>query len=77
MVINSAGGRKAKRIFKWLKPLLVLLTVTLVAVGLFYLLWRVYDDRPVTYEDDEAHFKYGSTGGERGWKLQFGFGIPY
>ncbi|MGH7506573.1 MAG: hypothetical protein ACRELX_13015, partial [Longimicrobiales bacterium] len=23
------------------------------------------------------HFKYGSTGGERGWGKQFGFGVPY
>lgn len=48
-----------------------------VLVGGVYLLWRLNDDRPVTYETDVEHFKYGSTGGERGWKLQFGFGIPY
>jgi len=54
-----------------------LIVVTILVVGGAYLLWRVNDDRPVTYESDLEHFKYGSTGGERGWKLQFGFGIPY
>lgn len=42
-----------------------------------YVAARLADDEPVTYEDDAEHFKYGSTGGERGWKQQFGFGIPY
>lgn len=42
-----------------------------------YVAWRLNDDRPVTFADAESHFKYGSTGGERGWKSQFGFGIPY
>ena len=50
--------------------------VVAVLVGA-YLLIRAYDDQPVIYADDRDHFKYGSTGGERGWKLQFGFGIPY
>jgi len=43
----------------------------------FYGFVRLRDDRPVTYEPIEEHFKYGSTGGERGYKTQFGFGIPY
>jgi RoxA-like, cytochrome c-like len=50
--------------------------LVLVIVGL-YVLVRLNDDRPVTYNDVRDHFKYGSTGGERGWKAQFGFGIPY
>jgi cytochrome c1 len=54
-----------------------IVVVAVVFVGGAYVLWRITDDRPVTYESDVEHFKYGSTGGERGWKLQFGFGIPY
>ncbi len=53
------------------------LVVAVIVVGGGYAVWRIYDDEPVVYESDIAHFKYGSTGGERGWKLQFGFGIPY
>jgi mono/diheme cytochrome c family protein len=48
----------------------------LIVVGT-YLLVRLRDDEPVTYAAIEDHFKHGSTGGERGWKKQFGFGIPY
>lgn len=54
-----------------------IVVLTVVFVGGGYAIWRIRDDRPVTYESDVDHFKYGSTGGERGWKLQFGFGIPY
>jgi hypothetical protein len=50
----------------------------LVAVMLsLYAAVRLNDDEPVEFDDIEQHFKYGSTGGERGWKNQFGFGIPY
>lgn len=48
-----------------------------VLAGGAYLGVRLNDDRPVTYDDIEAHFKYGSTGGERGYGKQFGFGVPY
>lgn len=34
-------------------------------------------DHPVAYSRDEDHFKYGSMGGERGYKAQVGFGLPY
>jgi mono/diheme cytochrome c family protein len=53
--------------------------VLLVAAlsGGTYLAVRLADDRPVTYDDIEAHFRYGSTGGERGFGKQFGFGVPY
>ena len=34
-------------------------------------------DHPVRYADDKDHFKYGSLGGERGYKSQVGFGLPY
>lgn len=34
-------------------------------------------DHPVSYRDDQAHFMYGSLGGERGYKGQVGFGLPY
>lgn len=50
--------------------------LTLVGGGV-YLAVRLTDDEPVTWASDEDHFKYGSTGGERGWRKQFGFGIPY
>jgi hypothetical protein len=49
--------------------------VVLIASG--YVVLRLRDDTPVTFEDARDHFKYGSTGGERGWRQQFGFGIPY
>lgn len=52
----------------------VLAVATLV---MLYLLVRMYDDHPVIHADVRDHFKYGSTGGERGWKQQFGFGVPY
>jgi mono/diheme cytochrome c family protein len=53
--------------------------VSLVAalLGGIYLVARLRDDRPVTYADAREHFKYGSTGGERGYAYQLGFGIPY
>ena len=58
--------------------LLALVVLVLVAA---YGLVRYYDDSPVTYPNTAAgdldHFKHGSTGGERGWKKQFGFGVPY
>ncbi len=53
------------------------LTVVVALLGGSYLAVRLTDDRPVTYESEEDHFKYGSTGGERGWGKHFGFGIPY
>jgi hypothetical protein len=42
----------------------------LVVLGVFLLL-RFTRDQPIEYSDDEMHFKYGSTGGERT------MGIPY
>lgn len=51
--------------------------VVLVLLGGVYLTVRLSDDEPVVWESEEDHFKYGSTGGERGWGKQFGFGIPY
>jgi mono/diheme cytochrome c family protein len=51
-----------------------LVFIVVVAV---YALMRLTDDEAVAYRDIEDHFKYGSTGGERGFKKQFGFGIPY
>ena len=34
-------------------------------------------ERTPSYRDDDDHFKYGSLGGERGYKGQVGFGLPY
>ncbi|OOG25422.1 hypothetical protein B1C78_06665 [Thioalkalivibrio denitrificans] len=52
-------------------------TLAGLLVGGTYLAIRLADDRPVTYALDEDHFKYGSTGGERGFGKQLGLGIPY
>lgn len=60
----------------WLGRVGAALALAVVAGGL-YVAGRLNDDQPVAFDDVEAHFKYGSTGGERGWKSQFGFGIPY
>jgi mono/diheme cytochrome c family protein len=48
-----------------------------VALIAAYATVRLTDDEPVVYERIEDHFKYGSTGGERGWRRHPGFGIPY
>src|SRR5262245_41478733 len=62
------------RVLTWLGGAAALLLV----VGAAYLFIRLTDDVPVSGEGDAVdHFKYGSTGGERGYKLQLGFGIPY
>ena len=53
-----------------------LVLVGLLAGGI-YLGVRLTDDEPVRHDELEAHFKYGSTGGERGFGYQFGFGVPY
>src|SRR5689334_21897134 len=34
-------------------------------------------ERTPSYRDDDDHFRYGSLGGERGYKGQVGFGLPY
>lgn len=34
-------------------------------------------ERTPRYRDEDDHFKYGSLGGERGYKGQIGFGLPY
>jgi mono/diheme cytochrome c family protein len=60
-------------VLRWIGVVTVVAAVALSVYGLN----RYLDDEPVTYDDDVLHFKYGSTGGERGWKSQFGFGIPY
>ncbi|WP_369666514.1 cytochrome c [Thioalkalicoccus limnaeus] len=52
-------------------------TLATLLIGGAYVAIRLADDRPVTYALDEDHFKYGSTGGERGFGKQLGFGIPY
>lgn len=37
---------------------------------------RLFERTP-SYRDDDDHFRYGSLGGERGYKGQVGFGLPY
>ncbi|HWM90927.1 MAG TPA: cytochrome c [Thermoanaerobaculia bacterium] len=37
---------------------------------------RLFERTP-SYPNDPDHFKYGSLGGERGYKGQVGFGLPY
>ncbi len=51
---------------------LVVLVLALTVVGGGYLAFRLCSDRAEAFADDpEAHFKYGSTGGDKN------FGIPY
>ncbi len=71
--VLQAAREWVKRVLKWAATI----TLILILAGVTYFLIVLYDDEPVTYAGEEEHFKYGSTGGERGWKNQFGFGIPY
>jgi len=77
MTTEGSGLGRLGRILAKLGIAIGALTVLLVLVGGTYLVVRLNDDRPVTYESEEDHFKYGSTGGERGHGKHFGFGIPY
>ncbi|WP_222829267.1 hypothetical protein [Terriglobus saanensis] len=56
--------------WRWLKIASLIVLVVFLVAGV-YLTVRLTRDRPVEYADDEQHFKYGSTGGERT------MGIPY
>ena len=74
----------SKKRVNWLKKMLTIMAwstfivvVTIAVLGGSYAMWRLNDDQAVVFESEAEHFKYGSTGGERGWKSQFGFGIPY
>lgn len=53
------------------------LVLVAALIGGVYVIGRLGDDEPVEYKEITEHFKYGSTGGERGFGKQFGFGIPY
>lgn len=75
--MKKVNAAKLKRILNKIVWITFFTLLTLVVVGGSYTWWRLGDDQPVTFEDDIEHYKYGSTGGERGWKSQFGFGIPY
>ena len=61
---------KPRGLRRWLKLACLAVVALLLVVGL-YLAVRFTRDRPIEYTDDEQHFKYGSTGGERT------MGIPY
>ena len=65
----SSGDARPRRCGRLLALLAVLLIVP--AAILLYLAGRFSADEPVTYQDIERHFKYGSTGGERA------SGFPY
>lgn len=71
--VSPLWRRRIEKTCAWIGAL----TLALLMIGVGYLLTRLNDDEPVTYTEIEEHFKYGSTGGERGWGYQFGFGIPY
>lgn len=71
-LLQTLRAKLATAIF-WIGALVLGATL----IGAIYLMRRLGDDKPVTYADIGEHFKYGSTGGERGWRNQFGFGIPY
>jgi mono/diheme cytochrome c family protein len=59
--------RRIGRAYLWISAALVSLAVVLAA----YALWRVSIDEAEAFADPVAHFKYGSTGGDRN------FGLPY
>jgi mono/diheme cytochrome c family protein len=69
----SAVGRRARLLTTRIGAAAAI--VLILVCG--YVVVRLNDDVPVAYNDVQEHFKYGSTGGERGWKSQLGFGIPY
>ncbi len=70
---HPAHPSRLRIILSWIGAFFLLVILLLAIYGGL----RFFDDQPVTFESDLDHFKYGSTGGERGWKKQFGFGIPY
>ncbi len=75
-VVNAERTAKAgwlRKSLSWIGAIAVILLI----ISAIYVTNRYFDDEPVAYADVREHFKYGSTGGERGWKKQFGFGIPY
>jgi len=74
--MSGALARVARKLktFVFVVGILVLLSAVM---GGAYLAVRLTDDEPVTYDDSAEHYKYGSTGGERGFGNQFGFGFPY
>ena len=55
----------------WRWRIVVLVLVALIIISGLLLVARLSRDAPVTYENPEEHFKYGSSGGERE------SGIPY
>ena len=76
----SKAGELLRRAWKKVPTVLAViggLFVLGLLVGGLYACVRLGDDEPVEYHAIEEHFKYGSTGGERGFGKQFGFGIPY
>ena len=69
---NESGRKLVEAVLRWIGVLTIVAVVVLGVYGVN----RYYDDEPVTYTDVAEHFRHGSTGGERGWKSQFGFGFP-
>ncbi len=57
-------------LWRWFKRLSVLAGVAVVVFGA-YMAVRLLTDRAEAFDDPVAHFKYGSTGGDRN------FGFPY
>jgi hypothetical protein len=66
--IDSRTERRSR--WRWLK-IASLAAAVVILLAVIYLGVRLTRDRPIEYADDEQHFKYGSTGGERT------MGIPY
>ena len=58
-----------KKLKRW--KAFALLVILLMVLTSAYLATRFLTDRAVVHDDIEAHFKYGSIGGERN------LGIPY
>jgi hypothetical protein len=58
--VRMIMGRPRSRL-AWLTMGVAVCVTVLTA----YVVIRLGDDRPVTFADAEAHYKYGTTGGER------------
>lgn len=63
---NDNQDQAAGAAVRWRRRFAILLTLLVIPLALGVSIGsRFLPDRPVTYDDIEEHFKYGSTGGER------------
>ncbi len=63
---NDSQDNAARAAARWRRRFSILVFVMVIPLALGLSIGsRFLPDRPVTYDDIEEHFKYGSTGGER------------